>query len=228
MSVFSLLEKLSYLNHGSLTKQSVVSRETKEYRRALQLLANPTTAYHATSPDSLPDILSSGELKPGRFRDVYGKGVYFGIGLPAGEYYETGGTMFATTNPLKNTVPLIPQHIELRQNSTVPRPRNRSYYWTNTPDAVPISNNKTTFILPAEGDYSDSIRANKLRSISRANFKRAFEATHPGLADWMFYRQASENPASTNRVIGERVLKSLKDVEAIAKSMGGKLPRGFW
>jgi hypothetical protein len=220
MSVSRLLEKLSYTDHESLIKQSVVSREKKEYRRALQMLANPETAYHGTPAGSLPNIFIGGELVPGSralMGDKYGKGVYFGVGLPAADYYPLNSAMLATNNKLRS-IPLIPKDALLGD-----QPGSHRYYWTNTPDPVSISNNKTTLILPSaqhdfdtnkfiETNYSGYSRYNKLRTIPRNTFKKAFEATHPELADSMYRHQAK--PSGTNRVIGRRTLEALNSIPA--------------
>lgn len=240
MSVSSLLEKLSHLNHGSLTKQSVVSREKKEYRRALQLLSNPTTTYHGTTQELLRPIFDAGELRPGPTGN-HGKGVYFSVGIPERSYYPLhGGAIFAANNKLDTgNQALI--HVNFNPVYDVTKPIGDldvddelyKYYWTRTPDPVSVSNNKTTFILPGKRispvtgkevkqDYTNDVKNLRLRTISKDTFKRAYEATHPDLASDMY--GGMENPGGSNRVLGTKVFDALLDSDQIQRAINAVKP----
>ena len=223
-----------------MIKQSVVSREKKEYRRALQLLANPTTTYHGTTRDLLRPIFDAGELRPGSGA-LQGKGVYFSVGIPERAYYPLhGGAIFAANNKLDVgdkaliSVNFNPVYGDRKSIDLLP-PESEpyKYYWTKTPDPVSISNNKTTLIMPGnrislatgkevKTNYTNEAKNLKLRTISKDAFKRAYEATHPDLAPDMY--AGYENPGGSNRAIGTKVLEALGDSDQIQRALNAAEP----
>ena len=91
-NIHTAIEKVAGLPTGELTKISRVATAVKQYRRAMQILAEagrPGTerAFHGTKPEYLQSILASGKIQPAS--GAHGKGTYLWKNRPRQSYMNT-------------------------------------------------------------------------------------------------------------------------------------------
>lgn len=194
--------------HRHSVKIAVVPKHRKDYRRALQMLLEDRTAYHAAAPYRMGAIAESKRIAPGEMSALSPVGVaeaYFGASRPAVPYASMTKPTIAVprARALEGGVPahspVGPRTIPNASSMAGGMAPEFARDWIATPHAVPLQAKDTVIAVP--GLLSkDQLQESRLRTIDPRQYYRALQDVHgmstPAREHWYGYADDAAHAAA--------------------------------